>query len=205
MEKNETFKEELETQYAILIKAKEKKEKERFIILLVILGITFLSVIVSVIFSYKAFSATKNIDTKEKTKTEVFYQTLSTTFNGNQYLYLNGIGNGYELQNPKVIQITNEGNTEITFDLKIASIKTSLLSTNNLVYTITKNNETSAQKELPLSDKVIAQDVKIKPSETITFIIKVSFKGVLEEGNYSNYYNSKIVIEQKDNKSSLLE
>ena len=205
MEKNETFKEELETQYAILIKAKEKKEKERFIILLVILGITFLSVIISVIFSYKAFSATKNIDTKEKTKTEVFYQTLSTTFNGNQYLNLSGIGNGYELQNPKVIQITNEGNTKITFDLKIASIKTSLLSTNNLVYTITKNNETSAQKELPLSDKVIAQDVKIEPSETITFIIKVSFKGVLEEGNYSNYYNSKIVIEQKDNKSSLLE
>ena len=33
MEKNESFKEELETQYAILIKAKEKKEQQRFVIL----------------------------------------------------------------------------------------------------------------------------------------------------------------------------
>ena len=36
-------------------------------------------------------------------------------------------------------------------------------------------------------------------------IIKVSFNGVLEAGNYSNYYNSKLIVEQKDNKSELLE
>ena len=205
MEKNETFKEELETQYAILIKAKEKNEKQRFNILLVILAITFISVIISVIFAYKAFSATKNIDNKNETKTVTYYQTLSTTFNGNQNLNLSGIGNGYELSSPKVIQITNEGNTDITFDIKLTSIKSSLSSTNNLVYTITRNNDTSITKELPLSDKVIISDIKISPEETITYVIKVSFKGTLEEGDYSNYYNSKIVIEQKDNKTSLLE
>lgn len=205
MEKNETFKEELETQYAILIKAKERKEKQRFNILLVILGITFISVIISVIFAYKAFSATKDIDNENETKIVTYYQTLSTTFNGNQSLNLSGIGNGYELSTPKVIQITNEGNTDITFDIKLTGVKSSLSSTNNLVYTITRNSDTSITKELPLSDKVIVSDVKISPEETVTYVIKVSFKGTLEEGDYSNYYNSKIVIEQKDNKTSLLE
>lgn len=205
MEKNETFKEELETQYAILIKAKERKEKQRFNILLVILAITFISVIISVFFAYKAFSATKNIDNKTETEALIYYQTLSTTFNDNQYLNLSAIGNGYELSTPKVVQITNDGNTDITFDIKLTGIKSSLTSTNNLVYTITRNGDTSITKELPLSDKVIASDIKISPEETITYVIKVSFKGTLEEGDYSNYYNSKIVIEQKDNKASLLE
>lgn len=205
MEKNETFKEELETQYTILIKAKEKKEKQRFLIILVVLGITFISVLISVIFSYRAFSATKDINDENETKSETYYQTLSTIFNGNQILNLSGIGNGYELATPKVIQITNEGNTDITFDLKLTSIKSSLLSTNNLIYTITRNNEPSITKELPLSDKVLVSNVKISPNETITYVIKVSFKGLLEQGNYSNYYNAKIVVEQKDNKTSLLE
>lgn len=205
MEKNENFKEELETQYAILIKAKERKEKQRFNILLLILAITFISVIISVIFAYKAFSATKDIDNKNEAKASIYYQTLSTTFNDNQNLNLSGIGNGYELSTPKVIQITNDGNSDITFDIKLTGIKSSLTSTNNLVYTITRNGDTSITKELPLSDKIIISDIKISPEETITYVIKVSFKGKLEEGDYSNYYNSKIVIEQKDNKASLLE
>ncbi len=205
MEKNETFKEELENQYAILIKAKEGKEKKRFIAILVLMIITFIGVLVSIFFAYQAFSATKNLNKIEQTENKTFYQTLSTVFNGNQNLNLSAIGNGYELATPKVIQITNEGNTEITFDIKLTSINTSLLSTNNLVYTITRNNETSSSKELPLSEKVIVQEAKIAPEETITFVIKVAFKGSIETDNYSNYYNSKIVIEQKDNKSSLLE
>ena len=58
---------------------------------------------------------------------------------------------------------------------------------------------------MPLSDTTIVTDMKIQPNETITYIINVSFNGVIEANNYSNYYNSNIVIEQKDNSSSLLE
>jgi hypothetical protein len=205
MEKKENFKEELETQYAILIKAKEKKEKQRFLVLLIILGITLFTVLISTIFSFKAFSATKNIDKVDKETPNTYYQTLSTIFNGNQDLKLNGIGNGYELLTPKTIQITNDGNTDITFDIRLTGIQTSLLSTNNLVYTITRNGETSITKELPLSEKSIITDAKISPNETITYVIKVSFNGALETGDYSNYYSSKIVVEQKDNKTLLLE
>ena len=204
MEKNESFKEELETQYTILIKANERKERQRFIVLLFILCITLIAVVISVIFSYKALSATKT-NTKEVTESITYYQTLSTTFNGNSTLNLSGIGNGYTLSTPRTIQITNEGNTDIEFNIKLTGIKTSLLSTNNLYYTISSNGETSVRKELPLSESSIVSGVTISPDTTLTYVISVAYNGTMTEGDYSNYYNSNIVIEQIDNKSSLLE
>ncbi len=205
MEKNENFKEELETQYSILIKINEKKEQQRYIILLVVLAITFISVIISVIFSYKALSATKKINNNDNTNIVVNHQYLTTTFNNGSNLNITNIGNGYSLKVPKVIKVLNEGNTEVIFDIKLTSIKTSLLSTNNLVYTITRNGETSIPKELPLNDRVIAEGIKILPKESIVFSINVRFDGIIEADNYTNYYNSKIVIEQKNNKTNLLE
>lgn len=205
MEKNENFKSELETQYNILIKANEKKERQRFKIILSIISITLIFVIISLFFSYKAFISSKNINDNEKKEPNTHYRTLSVIYNGDSNLNLSGIGNGYELSNPKVIQITNEGDSNITFDLKLNSIKTSLLSTNNFVYQITTNGESSNYKEFPLSDKTILQDVLITPEQTITYIIKAKFTGTIEQNNYSNYYNSNIVIEQKDDKSNLLE
>lgn len=204
MEKNENFKAELENQYAILIKASEKNEQKRFTVILTILIITLLSVLISIIFAAMAFSNSKKVNIANNEKS-THYQILSITYNGSNNLNLSKIGNGYQLSTPKTISITNEGDTDITFDIKLTSINTSLLSTNNLVYTLTKNNSESTSKELPLSDKVIASDVKIAPEETISYVIKVSFNGTIEENNYTNYYNSKIVIEEKDNKSNLLE
>lgn len=204
MEKNENFKEELEKQYAILIKTSEKNEKKRFTVILTILIITLISVLISIIFAAMAFSNSKKINNINN-ESSMHYQILSIVYNGNSNLNLSGIGNGYQLSTPKTISITNEGDTDITFDIKLTSINTSLLSTNNLVYTLTKNQSESVSKELPLSDKVIASDVKISPEETISYVIKVSFNGTMEENNYTNYYNSKIIIEEKDNKSNLLE
>ena len=122
MEKNENFKSELETQYTILIKANERKEKQRFTIILIILAITLLSVFTSIFFAYKAFSSTKGI--KEG---KTYYHTLSTTFNDGSKLNLTNIGNGYELSTPKVIQLSNEGDSDITFNIKLTGINTSLL------------------------------------------------------------------------------
>ena len=59
MEKNEEFKEELEKQYSILIKASEKKEKKYFIIIISILVVTLLGTIVSIIFAGAAFKNSK--------------------------------------------------------------------------------------------------------------------------------------------------
>lgn len=206
MEKNDTIKPELETQYNILIKAKEKREKRRYIFILIILFITLSSVIVSIYYSYQAFNATKSIVSFDKVKEiNTYYQTLTSVFNDGPYLKLSEIGNNYELDVPKVLQITNEGDTSVIFDVKITSIDTSLLSTNNLVYTITSEGETSVSKELPLEEKVIISDIELKAEETKTFIFNVSYYGVLEENNTSNYYNALIEIEQKDNKTDLLE
>lgn len=205
MEKNENFKSELETQYNILIKANEKKESQRFKIILSIISITLLCVLISLFFSYKAFISSKNINDNEKKGSSTHYRTLSIVYNGDSNLNLSGIGNGYELSNPKVIQITNDGDSDVTFDLKLNSINTSLLSTNNFVYQISTNGESSNYKEFPLTDKTILQDVLISPEQTLTYIIRAKFTGTIEQNNYSNYYNSKIVIEQKDDKSNLLE
>ena len=204
MEKNENFKSELETQYTILIKANERKEKQRFTIILIILSITLLSVMTSIFFAYKAFSSTKNIEEETK-EGQTYYHTLSTMFNDGAKLSLTNIGNGYELATPKVIQLSNEGDSDIKFDIKLTGINTSLLSTNNLVYTIINNGNTSIAKELPLTEKEIVSDINIAPGTTSEFIIKVQFKGVIEEGNYSNYYYANLVIEQENNNTSLLE
>ncbi len=203
MEKNENFKEELENQYAILIKASEKKELKYIIIMLIILSISLVATSVGTIFAYSAYKNSKEVQTDKNTNT-TFYQTLAVTYNTSQNLNLEGIGNGYELHEPKIISITNEGDTEMIFDIKLTGITTTLLSTNSLVYTLTRSGETSAVKELPLKEKAIVTDCKIAPKETIEYVLKVNFIGQIEEGNYSNNYYSRIAVDIKNNKSNLL-
>ena len=204
MEKNENFKTELENQYSILIRANEKKEHQRYMILLSVILVTFITCLIGLFFSYKAYSSTKEIYDENKVVTNIHNQVLVTSFNNGSVLNLGKITTGYELKNPKVITITNEGDSNITFDIKLTSIKTTLLSTNNLVYTIAKDKNASNPIELPLSDKAIVQDVTIEPSQTITFIIKVKFNGTIENNN-ENTYSANVVVEQKNNKANLLE
>ena len=204
MEKNENFKTELENQYSILIRANEKKEHQRYMKLLSVILVTFITCLIGLFFSYKAYSSTKEIYDENKVVTNIHNQVLVTSFNNGSVLNLGKITTGYELKNPKVITITNEGDSNITFDIKLTSIKTTLLSTNNLVYTIAKDKNASNPIELPLSDKAIVQDVTIEPSQTITFIIKVKFNGTIEN-NSENTYSANVVVEQKNNKANLLE
>ena len=119
-------------------------------------------------------------------------------------LFLVNITTGYELPNPKVITITNEGNTEITYNIKLTSINTQLLSTNNLVYTLTKNNENAVSKELPLTETNIISNVKIGPKETNTYLLSVKFNGILDLGVTHNY-SASVVVEQTGTKANLLE
>ena len=205
MEKNENFKNELENQYSILIRANEKKEHQRYMVLLVIILITFAVCLVSMLFSFKAFSTTKEINEENKSITNIHSHTLTTVFNTGRTLNIPKITNGYELATPKIIQITNEGNSDIMFDIKISSIKTTLMSTTNLVYTLTRDNTTSDIMSLPLSEKNIAQNINIEPGQTITFTLKVKYNGTIENNNMENYYSANITVEQKNNKANLLE
>lgn len=203
LKKNEDFKEELQTQYTILIKAEERQQKKRTITLYIVCGLTFLMTLISLISVIVSLTNTKKAnDEIEKSKT--VYQTLVTNYNGIKKLDLNGIGNGYYLQNPPVITISNEGDTSLTYNIKVNNIQTSLLSTNNLVYTLTKNNEVTATKELPLNENYLLQDIKLPAGETVVYKIDIKFNGVLEAGNYSNYYKANIIVEQNNNQASLL-
>ena len=204
MNKNDNFKSELETQYSILIKAQQEEHKKIYIIVLSILSITLIASIVSLIFAHKAYTSTKSINT-QKTESNTLYQTLSTTYNSTKKLDINNITTGYKMQTPKVITVTNEGNATITFDIKLTSIKTSLLSTKNLVYTITENGETTTSKELPLAETSIVRDVTIAPKETIRYIINISYNGGVESNLAPNYYNANIDVQQTTNSVDLLE
>ncbi len=204
MEKNDNFKSDLENQYTILIQAQERSEQRRFLAILVVITVTLLAVIVNAVFSFMAYK--RSSDIQEDVKDEkTYYQTLSTVYNGSSSLVLDNIVTGYRLGTPKTIEITNDGDTAVTYNIKIASIKTSLLSTNNLFYTINSNGETSSTKQLPLTDKVILDNIKIEPKETRTYTIDVVFQGTTFEGENNNYYHASIIVEQMDNKSNLLE
>ncbi len=203
MEKNEEFSKELETQYSILIKAEAKKTEQRFIVMLVIMCISLISVIISLFFSAKAYINTKDEITKNVEESKNYYETLSITYNNGNILDLQGIGNDYSLSDPKTIQITNEGNNKITFSLKLSSIKSSLLATNNLKYSIEKDNQQITSKELPLSDGEILSNVTIDPEETFTYTIKVNFTGSIDD--YSNYYKANVDVVQKKSDTNLLE
>lgn len=201
--RKENFKEELENQYSILIQAEEKEQRKRTIAILTILSITLISTIVSTIFAFKAYSSTSEITKEKKSNTETYYQTLSTIYSNGTKIEVNNINTGYTMPNPKVITISNDGDITLTFDLKIKNINTSLLSTNNLVYSITKNNQTSTEKELPLTDTTLIGEVSIAPKETITYVVNVKYNGYTEVN--SNYYNANIIVEQNNNKTNLLD
>ena len=204
MEKNEQFKEELEKQYSILIKASEKKEKKYFIIIISILIMTLVGTIISIVFSSIAFQNSRDKNNEAAEKINTYYRTLAVTYNTGDKLELKGIGNGYELTTPKTITITNVGDSKSKYNIKLSGIQTSLISSNNLTYTITSNNETSSPRELPLNEKTIVSEVEIEPEQTITYVIKASFNGQMEQNNYSNYYNANIVIEQIGDTAEIL-
>lgn len=200
--KNEEFKNELETQYNILIQTERKEQQKRTIAILTILSLTLLATIISLILSYKSYKNSLTV-TKNQTEQKTYYRILSTTFNNSEKIEISSITNGYFLAEPKVITITNEGDTDITFNLKISSIKTSLLTNNNLVYNITENGEMSINRALPLNECNLLENILIQPNETKTYTINIKFNGYIEEGNTSNYYNANIIIEES-NKSNLL-
>ena len=202
--KNENFKDELEKQYSILIKAEEKEQKRRSWIILCIFSLTLISTLFCVYFSYKSYKVTSNIISSKKIETKSYYETLSTVFSNGQNIAIDNFANANNLFTPMVVNITNDGNTEITYNINISNIKTSLSSTQNLFYTITVNNETSTPKNLPIKDDSLLAGQKIKPKETIKYIIRASYTGSIEE-NIQNYYHAKIKVEQTNFKTSLLE
>ena len=159
--KNGNFKDELSKQYDILIKAEKKEQKKRTITFFSIFLLTFLASLFCVFFSYRSYKNTKSIITAKEYKTETFYQTLSISYNNNSNFNIDNITTNYDLVNPMTIKITNEGNVNVNFDIVITNISSSLANTTNLLYTITKNNETSSPKSLPLSDATLITDAKI--------------------------------------------
>lgn len=199
--KKANFKNELETQYQMLIKANKEEQSKRSLIMMFILILTLISCSITAYFSYKAY---KSISLNEETieEQDIHYETLSVMYNSTDTLDIKDIKDSTNRE-AKVITITNEGDTEITFDIKLTSINTNLVTTNNMVYTISKNNKETT-KQLPLVDTTIVKDNKISPEETIVYTLNLKYNGN-STAEFSNNYKAKIVVEQKNNNVNLLE
>jgi len=191
MEIKEEFSKELEKQYSILIKAEERREAKRTFVIFVIVSVTLLTCLINLLFAIKSYRDVIE-STPVSTTTYTYYEILSTNFINGNNLSITNINPSSDTISKK-FEITNEGDTEITFNIKLTSIKTSLLTTNNLVYTLTRENNTSSSKILPLKETTILSEIKINPQETITYTLNVTYNGSYTENN--DYYEANIAIE----------
>lgn len=200
---NDNFKSELKAQYNFLVQTEKKEQQKRNLIITSILLLTLCITFIGTFFSYTSYRtslSSKKIKTNEINN---HYETLSVTFNDSKTLSLNNITTGYVLLNPKVINITNEGDSKVVYDINLTGVKTSL-SNDNLVYTITKENETSIAKGLPISGSPIVTDAELEPQESVRYIINVSCNGDIDLG-FDNYYQANLEVLQKNNQVNLLE
>ena len=202
--KNEEFKDELSFQYSLLINAERKEQRKRTLIILIIFSFTLAAALVSTFFSYKAYKGTKGILSENKTDNSTYYQTLGVIYPNGQKLTMEGLYNGFEAPTPVVITVTNDGDTKITYKMSIDSISTNLASNNNLFFTVTKNNETSAPKILPVKDDDLYTELVISPKESASYIISAYYNGIVPEGEYM-YYIGRISITQTNSNSTLLQ
>ncbi len=194
--KNEDFKSELETQYNTLIIAGQKEQKNNLLIITILLVLTFISSIFSLILSSKALSQTKKINEQVKT-TDLIYKTLEVVYSDDQYINIESLKDGYKSN--KTITITNKGDTKITFDIKISSIKTSLPTTSDLIYTITKVGGTSIQKSLPLNETSIVINESLGKDETVVYSFDIDYKGPKQDSEKMSYYFANISVNQNQN------
>jgi len=201
--KSDDFKFEIEHQSNILIKAENKEQRERAIIMLVILTATFIMATLALVFAIKAYNATKEANKIAKEESNTYYQTLVTAYSDSPVINIEKLTAGYQSE-PKTITITNDGDYDIKFNLKLISITTNLLSTNSLVYSL-KNEETDINKELPLQENTILNEVTIYPGETKTYTFNITYNGIIDSPEPIYNYKATMVVEQSNLKSTLLE
>lgn len=192
-----------ENQKNILIKTKEKTSRNNNIIVFIVVIITLISSLLTFIFTYKSFKNTENFKDDKVVENKKYYQTLSVIHNDDSKIKIENITNNYALSTPKIITLINEGNSDISINIRLSNIKTNLLVNTNFTYEITKNGETSLPKEMPLSDSLILSNFTLSAGEKIIYLLNIKFTGTIDNNIQNTYYNADIIVEQ-NNKTELL-
>ena len=201
--KGDDFNFEIEHQSNILIKAENKEQRERAIIMIAILTVTFIMTTLSLVFSIKAYNATKKESQTVALEGNTYYQTLVTSYSDSPAIKIEKLTTGYKY-GPKTITITNDGDYELKFNLKLVSIVTNLLSTNSLIYTLT-GGETDIRRELPLQESTILNEVSLFAGETKSYNFNIQYDGIIDNASLVYNYSATMVVEQSNLKSTLLE
>ena len=170
--KNLEFTKDLESEFSSLIKQENQKQTLRNGIIIAILAVSIIIGIINLVLSKRALSQTREINDYTKTE-EKLYQTLEITYNDNSDIKFDNINN---IEGPtyKTIAIKNRGNSKAVFDLKIKSIKTSLVDQNVWSYEKKKNDILLGNKKLPLKETNIDSEVTIEPGSTIIYKIEIN-------------------------------
>jgi hypothetical protein len=201
--KSDDFKFEVEHQSNILIKAENKEQRQRALVMLTVLTATFLITIISLVFSVKSYKNTIKTTREEEEKAQTFYQTLITTYSNGDTINIEKLTVNYESA-AKTITITNDGDSTIEYNIKITSITTNLLSTNSLIYTLTSNTGNTISKELPLQESNIVSEETLEPGNTKVYTLIIQYNGPVEK-NMEYNYKAIIQVEQSNLKTDLLE
>ena len=201
--KSDDFKFEIEHQSNILIKAENKEQRQRALVMITVLTATFLITIISLVFSVKSYKNTIKITEEEVEKDQTYYQTLVTTYSNGDTINIEKLTQDY-VSNTNNISITNDGDTDIEFNIKITSITTNLLSTNSLLYTLTSSTGNTVNKELPLQETNIVSEEKLEPGTTKVYTLVIKYNGPVEK-NIDYNYKATIQVEQSNLKTDLLE
>jgi len=191
--RNEDFKNTLAIEYSALIENENEKNKKRYMILFSIILITLIITITSLILSIVSFSHTKEINDSTKTQGSS-YKTLEVVYNQDQFINIERVQDKKEIPS-KIITVKNTGTTATNFDIKINSIKTSVITNNVLSYTLVQNDITNSEKNIPLSETTIVKNLVINPDSTMTFKLDINYKeGINSEIN--DYYFANVIVEQ---------
>ena len=189
--KNLEFTKDLGSEFSSLIKIENQKQSLRNGIIIAILAISIIIGIINLVLSKRALSQTREINDYTKTE-EKLYQTLEITYDNDLNINFDNINN-IEETTYKTITIKNKGNSKAIFDLKINSIKTSLVDQNVLSYKITKNDILLGNKKLPLKETNIDSEVIIEPGSTITYKIEINKISNIDIENPHFYANIVVV------------
>lgn len=201
LDKQDEIKHELEKQYIILRQKEAKNQKKLMTIVILISIASFLSIIASSFFSYRAYKNSKLTNSNQSSQKQ---EVLLISYNGNKSLNLNNITNNYSLTNPIEINLNNSGNDSSKYLIKLNSIKTNLLSTNNLIYTLKKNDQIVQSTSLPTDISSIIEESYIEPNESINYKIFINYNGTIDDNSINYYYQANLEVIQGNEVSTLI-
>ena len=138
------------------------KMKRSFIVISILLFLTFS---ISIISSFLSYSSIKLVNEDTDTKTSIYTANLYVTYDNNKQIAINS---NAAIPLTKTITIENASDRELKYKLELISVANIL---DTISYSISKNDEVIKTDNLPNTDTNLLEDIAIGPNSTDKYII----------------------------------